>query len=195
MSTPHGSPDAPTGPRVLVIGATGKTGRRVAHLLTERGVPVRVGSRSATPAFDWGREEGWDACLGGVRAAYITYTPDLAVPGATDAIAAFGAGTRLLSFVFLPTLGISMSMMIMVGQNHGAGQRERVRTITLTALRFAMILVAVLALISIVGLFGVWGYQIMTGMGVAGIRRPVFWGMYIVNFVFWIGISHSGTFV
>ncbi|MCB0064826.1 MAG: polysulfide reductase NrfD, partial [Caldilineaceae bacterium] len=56
-------------------------------------------------------------------------------------------------------------------------------------------LVAVLALISIIGLFGVWGYQIVTGMGVAGIRRPVFWGMYIVNFVFWIGISHSGTFV
>ena len=40
-----------------------------------------------------------------------------------------------------------------------------------------------------------WGYQITYGMGVAGIRRPVFWGLYIVNFVFWIGISHAGTLI
>lgn len=57
------------------------------------------------------------------------------------------------------------------------------------------IVVAVLALIMIVGLFGAWAYQIMNGMGVAGIQRPVYWGMYITNLVFWIGISHSGTFV
>ncbi|HPF34326.1 MAG TPA: MATE family efflux transporter [Candidatus Krumholzibacteria bacterium] len=63
----------------------------------------------------------------------------------TAAIAAFGAGTRLLSFVFLPTLGISMSMMIMVGQNHGAGKRQRVRRITLLTLRHALTLLAVLA--------------------------------------------------
>lgn len=44
-------------------------------------------------------------------------------------------------------------------------------------------------------LFGAWGYMIATGMGVAGIRRPVFWGVLIVTFVFWIGISHAGTFV
>jgi len=44
-------------------------------------------------------------------------------------------------------------------------------------------------------LFGAWGYMIATGMGVAGIRRPVFWGIFIVTFVFWIGISHAGTFV
>ncbi len=40
-----------------------------------------------------------------------------------------------------------------------------------------------------------WGYQIQTGMGVAGIRHPVFWGLYIVNFVFWIGLSHAGTLI
>ncbi len=55
--------------------------------------------------------------------------------------------------------------------------------------------VAVLATIVIVCLFGVWGYMIRWGMGVAGIRRPVFWGVFIATFVFWIGISHSGTFV
>jgi len=55
--------------------------------------------------------------------------------------------------------------------------------------------VGVLALFVFIGLVGAWGYQIVWGMGVAGIRRPVFWGVYIANFVFWIGISHSGTFV
>lgn len=55
--------------------------------------------------------------------------------------------------------------------------------------------VGILALLALVGLVGAWGYQILVGMGVAGIRRPVFWGVYIANFVFWIGISHSGTFV
>jgi len=57
------------------------------------------------------------------------------------------------------------------------------------------ILVAILATLALIGLGGAWGYQIRWGMGVAGIRRPVFWGVYIANFVFWIGISHSGTFV
>ena len=37
--------------------------------------------------------------------------------------------------------------------------------------------------------------MIATGMGLAGKRRPVFWAMFIVTFVFWIGISHAGTFV
>lgn len=40
-----------------------------------------------------------------------------------------------------------------------------------------------------------WAYQLHTGIGVAGIRRPVFWGFYLVNFVFWIGISHAGTLI
>jgi len=40
-----------------------------------------------------------------------------------------------------------------------------------------------------------WGYQIRNGIGVSGINRPVFWGFYITNFVFWIGISHAGTLI
>ena len=75
--------------RVLVLGGTGKTGRRIVAGLEARGVPVRVGSRSATPPFDWNDEAGWDACLRDVDAAYISYAPDLAMPGATDSIQAF----------------------------------------------------------------------------------------------------------
>ncbi len=72
----------------LVLGATGKTGRRVVSGLEAKGIPVREGSRSARRPFDWEREGTWDACIEGVRAVYITYAPDLAVPGATDAIRA-----------------------------------------------------------------------------------------------------------
>ncbi len=75
----------------LVLGGTGKTGRRVAKRLQERGIPVRIASRSATPAFDWNDRTTWQAALDGVTAAYITYAPDLAIPGATEAIRAFVA--------------------------------------------------------------------------------------------------------
>jgi uncharacterized protein YbjT (DUF2867 family) len=71
---------------VLVVGGTGKTGRRVVERLAARGIPVRIGSRSANPAFDWEDPSGWTAALDGVGAAYITYYPDLAAPGAPEAI-------------------------------------------------------------------------------------------------------------
>ena len=38
-------------------------------------------------------------------------------------------------------------------------------------------------------------YQVYVGLGVAGYRHPVFWGTYITNFVFWVGIAHSGTLI
>jgi molybdopterin-containing oxidoreductase family membrane subunit len=57
------------------------------------------------------------------------------------------------------------------------------------------VVIAILALLVAICLVGAWAYMMMKGMGVAGIRRPTYWGMFIANFVFWIGISHSGTFV
>ncbi len=56
------------------------------------------------------------------------------------------------------------------------------------------IVVAVLGAIVAWGLYA-WGYQIYWGMGVAGINRPVYWGLYIATFVFWVGISHAGTMI
>ncbi|MEN8133732.1 MAG: NAD(P)H-binding protein [Pseudomonadota bacterium] len=70
----------------LVLGGTGKTGRRVAQRLQEQGFPVRIASRAATPAFDWNDQTTWQALFDGVTAVYITYAPDLAIPGATQAI-------------------------------------------------------------------------------------------------------------
>ncbi|MGG7567201.1 NAD(P)H-binding protein [Rhodovulum sp. DZ06] len=75
----------------LVTGATGKTGARVAALLKARGMRVRAASRSASPAFDWNDPATWDAALVGVTRVYISFAPDLAVPGAADIIAAFTA--------------------------------------------------------------------------------------------------------
>ena len=40
-----------------------------------------------------------------------------------------------------------------------------------------------------------FSYQIQTGLGVAGYQHPILWSVYITNFVFWIGITHSGTLI
>lgn len=70
----------------LVTGGTGKTGRRVVERLTARGLPVRIGSRSAHPPFDWEDQSTWGPALRNVDSVYLTYYPDLAVPGAIDAV-------------------------------------------------------------------------------------------------------------
>jgi uncharacterized protein YbjT (DUF2867 family) len=67
---------------ILVIGATGKTGSRVAARLEGLGFPVRRGSRNAATPFDWEAPETWAPALASARAAYVTYFPDLAFPGA-----------------------------------------------------------------------------------------------------------------
>ena len=69
---------------ILVIGATGKTGARVAAKLEAKGLTVRRGSRSSAIPFDWEAPETWAPALRGVRAAYVTYFPDLAFPGAVE---------------------------------------------------------------------------------------------------------------
>jgi Ni/Fe-hydrogenase subunit HybB-like protein len=53
----------------------------------------------------------------------------------------------------------------------------------------------VLAAIVATCLFYAWYYLIMQGLGVAGVNRPVYWGIFLVEVVFWIGISHAGTFI
>ncbi|WP_329208537.1 NmrA family transcriptional regulator [Streptomyces sp. NBC_00683] len=73
----------------LVLGGTGKTGRRVVRELTGRGHVVRIGSRSGGIPFDWNDSTTWQPALAGVDAVYVSYQPDLAVPGAPEAIGAF----------------------------------------------------------------------------------------------------------
>jgi uncharacterized protein YbjT (DUF2867 family) len=76
---------------VLVTGGTGMTGHRVTRLLRERGTGVRVGSRSGEPRFDWHDPSTWDAVLEGVTSVYLCYYPDLAFPGAIEAVTAFAS--------------------------------------------------------------------------------------------------------
>ncbi len=73
----------------LVLGGTGKTGRRVVERLRARGLPVRVGSRSGEPRFDWEDTATWAPALDGVGSVYLTYYPDIAVPGGVDAVGSF----------------------------------------------------------------------------------------------------------
>ena len=106
--------DNSTTKATLVLGGTGKTGRRVAKRLRARGLPVRIGSRSAEPRFDWNDAATWASVLQGVGAVYITYQPDLAVPGAVEAVwsftkAALEAGVR--------------RMVLLSGRGEGEAQR------------------------------------------------------------------------
>jgi uncharacterized protein YbjT (DUF2867 family) len=86
---------------VVVLGGTGMTGRRITSRLRERGVPVRVASRSGRPPFEWQDRSTWPAVLDGAAAVYLCFSPDLAVPGAAETVAdlareAVGAGARRL---------------------------------------------------------------------------------------------------
>ncbi|MFD0682549.1 MULTISPECIES: NAD(P)H-binding protein [unclassified Paenibacillus] len=74
---------------ILILGGTGKTGRRVAERLMARDLPVRIGSRTGEPSFDWENPSTWELSLRNVGAVYITYYPDLALPGAAAAVGAF----------------------------------------------------------------------------------------------------------
>jgi uncharacterized protein YbjT (DUF2867 family) len=86
---------------ILVLGGTGKTGRRVAERLRKLDQTIRIGSRSGIPPFDWNSTATWGPALEGVHAVYVSFQPDLAVPGAIETIRAFAqtavaAGVRQL---------------------------------------------------------------------------------------------------
>ncbi|MFB6678960.1 NmrA family transcriptional regulator [Streptomyces sp. NPDC056390] len=74
---------------ILVLGGSGKTGSRVARLLTGRGLRVRIGHRSGGTPFDRADPATWAPALEGARAVYIAYDTDLAAPGAPETICAF----------------------------------------------------------------------------------------------------------
>jgi uncharacterized protein YbjT (DUF2867 family) len=77
-----------TANRVVVLGGMGKTGRRVVERLQAKGVTVHALSRSSEPAFDWEKPETWAGALQNADAIYAAFQPDLAVPGADEAIRA-----------------------------------------------------------------------------------------------------------
>jgi len=87
-----------------VLGGTGKTGRRVAERLQALGEDVRIGSRSGTPPFDWEEPATWEPALRGATAVYVSYFPDLAVPGAAEAVGTVAAIAERLGIARLVLL-------------------------------------------------------------------------------------------
>jgi uncharacterized protein YbjT (DUF2867 family) len=81
-STDHGA-------NTLVLGASGKTGRRLAERFGSRGLAPRIGSRSGKPPFDWDDRSTWSPALRDVGSIYLSYYPNLALDGAAATIRSF----------------------------------------------------------------------------------------------------------
>ncbi|MGW6604113.1 NAD(P)H-binding protein [Streptomyces sp. NPDC055036] len=79
----------------LVLGATGKTGRRIVPRLRLHGTPVRTASRSSPTRFDWSDPDGWDAALRGISVAYVV-APRVPGPVHEFVARAEAAGVRRL---------------------------------------------------------------------------------------------------
>ncbi|MFJ8660729.1 NmrA family transcriptional regulator [Streptomyces sp. NPDC093795] len=102
--TTENAPGALSARTILVTSASGKTGRRVAERLGARGATVRAGSRTGATPFDWEDPATWAPALRGADAAYVAYYPDLAAPGAAEAMRTFGglaaeSGVRRLTLL------------------------------------------------------------------------------------------------
>lgn len=105
---------------VLVIGATGKTGARVAARLASLGHRHRGVSRRSEPAFDWEKPETWAPALAGMNSAYITYVPDLAAPEAQENIRRFAEVAK--------SAGLKKLVLLSGRGEHGAElSEEKVR--------------------------------------------------------------------
>jgi uncharacterized protein YbjT (DUF2867 family) len=103
---------------ILVIGSTGKTGRRIAARLKALGHTVREGSRQSAIPFDWEKPDTWAPALRGAHSAYISYSPDLGFPGADERIEAL---TRLAM-----AAGVR-HVVLLSGRNEAAARRcERI---------------------------------------------------------------------
>jgi uncharacterized protein YbjT (DUF2867 family) len=85
-TAPHRTQD--TSDLTVILGGTGKTGRRIARRLRDQCRTIRLGSRSATPRFDWQEPQTWAPALRGATSVYVAYSPDAGFPGAAEAIGA-----------------------------------------------------------------------------------------------------------
>ncbi len=82
---------------------------------------------------------------------------------------------------------------------HDPRPREEMNQMVLDAMqdtgREYRMVIGILLVLVLVSFITVWLYMIFSGMGVTGLRRPNYWGIFIASFIFWIGISHAGTFI
>ena len=107
---------------ILVTGASGKTGRRVAANLQQRGVEVRAVSRKSDVPFDWSDQSTWRSALRGVNAAYIVH-PGLGMAAAADQVgdfakAAAAAGVAKAVLVCTPDDGSEFSRSMRAAEHY-----------------------------------------------------------------------------
>ncbi|GAA0482368.1 NAD(P)H-binding protein [Streptomyces sp. NPDC046215] len=134
MTTTQTAVQARTAPRdVLVLGATGKTGRRVVRRLREAGVPVRAASRSGEVRFDWAAPQTWEGALaGGVAAVYLIASDEHADAVAPFTEQAVAAGAR--RFVVLSGRGMDL-----VGEGFGPGMAAAERAVRASGAQWSII--------------------------------------------------------
>jgi molybdopterin-containing oxidoreductase family membrane subunit len=77
--------------------------------------------------------------------------------------------------------------------SYGSVNRDVLKLLSPWGRTYKIVFAFVLAVLA-AGLFA-FGFMVYTGMGVAGLTSPVGWGVFITNFVFWVGIAHSGTLI
>ncbi len=70
--------------------------------------------------------------------------------------------------------------------------RDVVRSIVETGPTYYVALATAFA-VTLLCFFFPWFYQLNYGIGAAGMNQPAVWGTYLASFIFWIGLSHSGT--
>lgn len=105
-------------PKIVIVGANGKTGSRVEARLKAAGIATRGVSRSTTPAFDWTDPSTWRTALDGATGAYLTYHPDLSVPAAPGHIRSFCEVAR--------ETGIEQVVLLSGRGEEGAARAEEV---------------------------------------------------------------------
>ena len=117
---------------ILVLGPTGKTGRRVVRTLKAQGVRVREASRSSTLRFDWSDKSTWQPALTGATAAYVLapYDPSAAAPFVAQAQE---SGVRRL--VLLSGRGLDETPSDVFAGMHAAEEAVRASTLSWTILR------------------------------------------------------------
>jgi len=71
--------------------------------------------------------------------------------------------------------------------------RDILRVMEGTSAGYWLLLAAAMGSVGLAG--GLWAWMVYQGLGVAGYTHPIFWGVFIVTFVFWIGIAHAGTLI
>ncbi|MEU4539160.1 NAD(P)H-binding protein [Streptosporangium sp. NPDC023825] len=104
---------------ILILGATGKTGRRVVRLLRAEGERVRPASRSGEVRFDWSEPATWENALRGAEAVYLV-APDDPAP-VHDFVK---RATAVRRFVVLSGRGLDL-----VGEDFGQGMAAAERAV------------------------------------------------------------------